>query len=107
MSSQDHASIKNLEMGYTITEFAKTLHGQFLSEQHTYSCRDVNSTHWEIVDTGEALKVSIKISQAPPRIVAMLSLPVLDVLLEFEGASKEQQEQFLKRFFTYFHKGGG
>ena len=94
-------------MGYTIAEFSKTLHGQFINDEATYRCEDISLTHWEISISGTPA-VTIKIAEAPPRKIAMLSLPVLDVQFEFESSLYlKEQEQFLKRFFKYFHKGGG
>ena len=94
-------------MGYTIAEFGKTLHGQFIGDEATYHCKDISLTHWEI-SISETRAVIIKIAEAPPRKIAMLSLPVLDVQFEFESSLHlKEQEQFLKRFFKYFHKGGG
>jgi hypothetical protein len=98
---------KHYEMGYTIPEFAKTLHGQFLTEQSEFSCEEVRIKQWDVTFNQTTQKVTIKISEALPRVIAMLSLPVLDVGFQFIGCTDQQQAQFLKRFFKYFHKGGG
>jgi hypothetical protein len=96
---------KIYEMGYTVAEFSKTLQGQFLNDKASYICKTISPSHWEILVSG-SLCVTIKISQAPQRNIATLSLPVLNVQFEFSG-NVEQQTRFLKRFFKYFHKGGG
>ncbi len=99
---------KSYEMGYTIAEFSKTLHGQFLTKAASYSCQDVSSTQWKF-SVADKLKVDIYISEESPRVIAMLSLPVLNVEFTFNEGNEdlEQQALFLKRFFKYFHKGGG
>ena len=94
------------EMGYTPKEFRKTLQGLFIS-QTPYSCEEHSSKHWEITVEDEPTIVDIKIAEAPPRVIALLTLPVLNVSFEFQNTNKEQQKSFLRKFFRYFHKGGG
>ena len=94
------------EMGYTLDEFCKTLHGQFIGQQSGYQCKDVSSTQW-MITSSEDFSVNIRVSSAPPRNIAMLSLPVLQVVFDIQSQGDRQKEQFLKRFFQYFHKGGG
>ena len=93
-------------MGYTPKEFKKTLQGLFIT-QTPYSCEEYTLQHWQITVEGESTTVDIKIEEASPRIIALLTLPVLNVTFEFQKANEEQQKTFLKRFFRYFHKGGG
>ena len=101
--SSDH---KEFEMGYTPMEFKKTLQGQFTT--HTpYSYSEVSENHWNIIVDDEMMIVVIQVLEAPPRVISMLVLPVLNVTFTFMQASKEQQDDFLKTFFKYFHKGGG
>jgi len=97
---------KTYEMGYTLDEFSKTLHGQFVGKQSGYHCQQVSNTQWLIKST-EGFAVKITVSSAPQRKIAMLSIPVLRVNFSFQSQDKMQKEQFLKRFFSYFHKGGG
>ena len=94
------------EMGYTSKEFKKTLQGLFIT-QTSYSCEEFSHRHWQITVEDEPTLVDIKIEEAPPRIIALLTLPVLNVLFEFKESSEEQQADFIKTFFRYFHKGGG
>lgn len=94
------------EMGYTPKEFKKTLKGLFVT-QTSYSCEEFSHLHWKITVKGEPTVVEIKIEEAPPRIIALLKLPVLNVFFEFKESSEEQQADFIKTFFKYFHKGGG
>ena len=94
-------------MAFSVAEFTKTLHGQFITEEGSYLCNDLSNTQWNIYTEDGLLNVSIDIEQGPPRVIAMLSLPVLNVVFSFKDTSEEQQAKFLKRFFKYFHKGGG
>ena len=94
------------EMGYTVKEFKKTLQGLFIS-QTPYSCEEISSQNWQITVEDESTTVNINIEEGPPRIIALLTLPVLNVSFEFQKSNKEQQQVFMKAFFRYFHKGGG
>jgi hypothetical protein len=108
MSSQDHASIKNLEMGYTPAEFIKTLQGQFINN-NPYTCNQLDENIWQIVfgeDAGEA-SVNVQVTPTRPRKIATLILPVLNVRFEFFHANTQQIDDFLGTFLRYFHKGGG
>lgn len=98
--------VKILEMGYTPAEFKKTLQGQFTTKTQ-YSYKEYSPVHWLISLEDEAMTVDIQIEEAPPRIIAKLSLPVLNTNFQFSDASECQQETFMKIFFKYFHKGGG
>ena len=98
--------IKNFEMGYTPREFKKTLQGLFIT-QTPYSCEEFTLSNWQITVEDKSVIVDIKISEAPPRKIALLTIPVLNVSFEFIQASEEGREAFLKTFFRFFHKGGG
>jgi len=94
-------------MGYTPEEFAKTLHGQFLQNQTDFELIDSGQNHWQISFHKNKAIADIRISESTPRKIALLSLPVLDVCFLFGGLTLQEQELFIKRFFKYFHKGGG
>ncbi len=94
-------------MAFSIPEFTKTLNGQFVTDEGSYHCNTLSDTQWNIYTEDDVLNVSIDIEQAPPRVIAMLRLPVLNVVFGFKNTTEEQQAKFLKRFFKYFHKGGG
>lgn len=98
---------KSYEMGYTPNEFSKTLHGQFVQNQTDFKLVDNNQNHWQIIFPKNQAIVDIKISESTPRKIALLSLPVLEVCFCFSGINAQEQALFLKRFFKYFHKGGG
>jgi hypothetical protein len=53
------------------------------------------------------MSIEIRITVAEPRKIAMLTLPVLATEFSFITATESQQNDFLKTFFKYFHKGGG
>jgi hypothetical protein len=93
-------------MGYTPKEFKKTLQGLFIS-QTPYSCEEFTQQNWQITVEDETTTVNIKITEAPPRIIALLTLPVLNVSFEFKESDEEKQADFMKTFFRFFHKGGG
>lgn len=94
------------EMGYTPKEFKKTLQGLFIS-QTPYSFENFSTQMWKITIEDESTTVNINIEEAPPRIIALLTLPVLNVSFEFQESNEEQQQVFMNTFFRYFHKGGG
>ena len=106
ISTKGKNHIKNCEMGYTPAEFKKTLQGLFIS-QTPYSCEEYSSTYWQITVEDKSTIVDIKISEAPPRIIALLTIPVLNVSFEFIQVCEEEREDFMKTFFKFFHKGGG
>ena len=109
VDSNNHQGVKSsleYEMGYTPKEFAKTLLGLFIS-QTSYSCEELAPHHWQITVDDETTAVDIQIKEAPPRVIALLTLPVLNVSFKFDKATEDQQQVFMRTFFRYFHKGGG
>ena len=92
-------------MGYTVPEFRKTLQGQFI-QNTSFFLKEISAQEW-IVSIANKNSVKIKISQAEPRKIATLTLPVLNTCFEFENLSQTQESDFMKIFFRYFHKGGG
>ncbi len=97
---------RSFEMGYTPAEFEKTLIGQFNSNT-SYQVKQLTHNHWSLSHVNESFDVEVKIASAKPRKIAMLTLPVLDTEFSFINASESQQQELLKTFFKYFHKGGG
>ena len=43
----------------------------------------------------------------PPRVIALMRMPVLRVGFVFEGLDAEQRYAFMKRFDLYMQRGGG
>ena len=98
---------KSLEMGYTESEFRKTLIGQF-TQNTSYTYTEFSKNHWLIyIEEKNEKVINTQISQALPRKIEMLVLPVLDVYFEFNQISAVEQKDFMNTFFRYFHKGGG
>ena len=93
-------------MGYTSLEFKKALLGQFNSNT-PYSIVELSPNSWSIQNSAESISIEVSISVAPPRKIAMLTLPVLNTEFEFKQIAESQQKEFFKIFFKYFHKGGG
>ncbi len=96
-----------IQMGYTIDEFSRVLHGNFSAAASDYSCEDLSPSSWLIShDTGE-LKTRIQVEQLPPRTLGLLDLPVLGVNFNLLSGNTEDEQLFFEKFFRYFHKGGG
>jgi hypothetical protein len=43
----------------------------------------------------------------PPRVIALMRMPVLRVNFEFQGLSADERYVFMKRFDLYMQRGGG
>jgi hypothetical protein len=43
----------------------------------------------------------------PPRVIALMRMPVLRVNFEFQGLSADERYAFMKRFDLYMQRGGG
>ena len=101
------AQFVQLEMGYGADEFGKVLNGTFSSDASGYRCREIERHHWAIEIGAGSFELTIKVAEQPPRQIALLSLPVLDVRFHFGDTPEAAREQFFHRFHQYFHKGGG
>jgi len=95
-----------LEMGYTPKEFRKVLLGQFYSNT-IFEINEIATDSWSIENTVALISIEISIEVAPPRKIAMLTMPVLNTEITFKKITETQLEEFMKTFFKYFHKGGG
>ena len=51
--------------------------------------------------------VRLCLSPEKTRKIAAITLPVTDIVLEFENFTKVQHEEFIDRFRKYLHRGGG
>lgn len=102
----DETSIE-YEMGYGANEFGNVLTGAFSGSGSVYQCEVLSTNYWQIVQPGTDLKITVKVEEKPPRKIGLFALPVLQVNFETEKSDPDLQEQFFKRFFKYFHKGGG
>ena len=46
-------------------------------------------------------------AEQPPRVIALVRLPVLRVGFQFDGVDAAQRHAFMKRFDLYMQRGGG
>ena len=95
------------EMGYVADEFGKVLRGPFTGERTDFDSIELGRHRWRVTRNGHDFGVVIEVNQAPPRKIALFSLPVLKVRFEFESAEGDTRERFFRRFHQYFQKGGG
>jgi hypothetical protein len=102
-----NAGNNQIEMGYTISEFSKVLHGNFSAQHSEYNCHDHSQTRWIISHELSDLKTEISVVQKPPRTLGLLNLPVLAVTFKLISGEIPDQQKFFEKFFRYFHKGGG
>lgn len=93
-------------MGYTVAEFKKALFGQF-AQHSSYQVEEQSAQHFKVTAQDDLYFIDIEIEKAPPRKIAMLSLPVLKTTFRFSEVNDERQSDFFRVFFKYFHKGGG
>lgn len=97
---------RSYEMGYTVPEFKKALLGQFDSNT-SFIISEIDVNTWSIIDPTVDISIEVSISVAPPRKIALLTMPVLNTEFIFKQLSEIQEKEFMKTFFKYFHKGGG
>ena len=106
LPSNDISSVE-YEMGYGADEFGNVLTGSFSGERSDYQCEMLARHHWQITQNQSDLTVIVEVKEKSPRKIALFSLPVLQVQFNIEKSNPEDQGEFFKRFFNYFHKGGG
>jgi len=88
------------EMGCTREEFIRWLPGAT-----RYAPMRLNGDK-AVVQAGEAT-VEISFTQAPPRKIALISMPVLEVSFRFSGARADAYREFMAYFDLYTSRGGG
>jgi len=88
------------EMGCTREEFVRWLPG---ATRHAPMQINADSA---VVHAGEAT-VEISFAQAPPRRIALISMPVLKVSFRFSGAGACAYREFMAYFDLYTKRGGG
>ncbi len=101
------ASSVEYEMGYGADEFGNVLTGRFSDDSSGYQCETLAQHHWQITQNKTNLQIVIEVKENPPRKLGLFALPVLQVSFNMEKSNPEDQGKFFKRFFKYFHKGGG
>jgi hypothetical protein len=88
------------EMGCTREEFVRWLPG---ATRHAPMQMNADKA---VVHAGEAM-VEISFTQAPPRRIALVSMPVLKVSFRFSGAGASAYREFMAYFDLYTKRGGG
>ena len=88
------------EMGCTREEFLRWLPGA------TRHAPMQISADKAVVHAGDAT-VEISFIQAPPRSIALVSMPVLQVSFRFSGAGTSAYCEFMAYFDLYTSRGGG
>jgi hypothetical protein len=88
------------EMGCTREEFVRWLPG---ATRH--AVMQINADK-AVVHAGEAT-VEISFTPAPPRKIALVSMPVLKVSFRFSGARASAYREFMAYFDLYTKRGGG
>ena len=51
--------------------------------------------------------LGLKWQEAAPRVIGLVSIPVLNVSFRFAGVDAPQRHAFMKRFDLYMQRGGG
>ena len=59
-----------------------------------------------LVRAGDAT-IEISFTQAPPRRIGLISMPVLNVSFRFSGAGASAYREFMRYFDLYTRRGGG
>jgi hypothetical protein len=88
------------EMGCTREEFLRWLPG---ATRHAPMQMHADKA---VVRAG-AVTVEIAFTQAPPRRIALVSMPVLKVSFRFSGAEASAYRDFMAYFDLYTKRGGG
>jgi hypothetical protein len=88
------------EMGCTREEFVRWLPG---ATRHAPMQMHADKA---VVQAGEAT-VEISFTQASPRRIALVSMPVLKVSFRFSGAGASAYREFMAYFDLYTRRGGG
>jgi hypothetical protein len=88
------------EMGCTREEFLRWLPGA------THHAPIQMRGDKAVVHSGEAI-VEIAFTEAPPRRIALVSMPVLKVSFRFSGAGLSAYREFMAYFDLYTKRGGG
>ena len=88
------------EMGCTREEFLRWLPGATKYAPVVMT----GDLHRVLLDSG---RVEITIAELPPRRIASISLPVLEVRFRFIGMNAAAQTAFLEYFDQYTRRGGG
>ncbi len=72
----------------------------------------VGNVHWKLQDSSAGVRIGdgalgLKWYAAAPRVIGLISLPVLKVSFRFAGVDAAQRHAFMTRFDLYMQRGGG
>lgn len=87
-------------MGITRSEFLRLLPAAIGRE-------DLRLANDELTGRWEGLDWRLKIAEKPPRRIARLSVPVLEVTIEFPDGARARTGPFLERFLRAYQRAGG
>lgn len=87
-------------MGITRSEFVRLLPAA-IGRDEVRLVNDALSGNWE------GLEWRLTIAQRPSRRIAQLSVPVLEVVLDFPGAARARTRPFVERFLRAYQRAGG
>lgn len=89
-----------LEMGITRSEFVRLL-------PVAIGRGEARLTNDSLCGTWEGLDWRLTIAERPSRRIAQLSVPVLEVVLDFPGAAPARARPFVERFLRAYQRAGG
>ena len=89
-----------LEMAITHAEFLRIL--PLAIEGRTYQVQDGDILVYEA-----DRRISIKLQEESVRAIAALRLPMTEIEFSFQGYSKADVDDFMRRFKLHFQRGGG
>ena len=74
--------------------------------------RAIGDHHWKLQAKSAGVRIGdgalgLKWQVAAPRVIGLVSIPVLQVSFRFAGLDEAQRYTFMKRFDLYTQRGGG
>lgn len=98
-SSAEFPGVLERDMSATPAEFLHGLHMAF-------GDRVVGGPErFVIADGGAAMEIELRVG--PPRVIALLRLPTLQVRIHFTAGLPAQHRALLERMDRFMHRGGG
>lgn len=72
----------------------------------------VGDHHWKLQNGTAGIRIGdgalgLKWREAAPRVIGLVSIPVLQVSFRFAGIPDDMRQTFMKRFDLYMQRGGG
>lgn len=72
----------------------------------------VGDHHWKLQNGTAGIRIGdgalgLKWREAAPRVIGLVSIPVLLVSFRFAGIPDDTRQTFMKRFDLYMQRGGG